>query len=63
MKDFKEKDPELTNMSPYFQRSFLADSVTSKYARGYRSKIFVFINATIDINQRIEMEIEEARKY
>lgn len=62
VKDFKNKDPELTMTGPYFQRSFLADSITNKYARGYRTKFFVFINAKIDINQRIDMEIEEVGK-
>ena len=63
VKDFKEKDPELIKTGPYFQSSFLADSITNKYAREYGTKIFVFINAKIDINQRIEMEIEETKKY
>ena len=63
VKDFKEKDPELTKTGAYFERSILADSITNIYARGYQTKIFVFVDAKIDINKRIEMEIEETKKY
>ncbi len=62
VKDFKEKDDELNKTSPYFLTSFLADSVANKYAREYRTKIFVFIEAKVDINHRLETEIEEAKK-
>ncbi len=63
VKDFKEKETELTRTGPYFQGSFMADSITNKFAREFRTKIFVFINAKIDINERIEMDIKEAKKY
>jgi hypothetical protein len=62
IKDFKENNMELHETRPFFQESFLADSITNKYAREYGTKIFVFIGAKTDINQRIEMEIEEAKK-
>ena len=63
VKDFKETDLELKETGPYFQKSFLADSISNKYSREYRTKIFVFIGAKVDINQRLEMEIEEAKKW
>ena len=63
VKDYKKNDDELNQTSPYFRTSFLADSVANKYSREYGSKIFVFIGAKVDINQRIEMEIGEAKKY
>lgn len=59
--DFDEADREFEEIGPYFQKSYLVDSITNKYAREYQTKIFVFLNAKVDINQRIEMEIEETK--
>lgn len=63
VKNAKQMDNELEETGPYFQHSFLADSISNKYAREYRTRILVFIKAKVDINSRIEMEIEEAKKY
>jgi hypothetical protein len=63
VKNYKEKDNELEETSPYFDSAILADSITNQYAREYRSMIFVFTKAKIDVNKRIKDEIEEAKNY
>lgn len=63
VKDYKENDTELIKTSPYFQESSLADSIANRYAREYQTKIFVFIGAKVDINKRIKLEIEKAKKF
>lgn len=57
------KNVELQETSPFFQKSFLADSITNQYAREYGAGIFVFTGAKIDINERIKAEIEEGKNY
>jgi hypothetical protein len=41
----------------------LANSITNKYAREYRTAIFAFIGAKIDIRERIRDEIVEKKNY
>jgi hypothetical protein len=43
--------------------SAIADSITNPNAREYRTTIFFFTGAKIDIRQRIKDEIVEERKY
>ena len=50
---------ELEKTSPYFNTSILADSITNIYAREEGTKIFVFIDAKIDMNERIKNELEK----
>ena len=63
IKNYKEKDNELKETSPYFNSSVVADSITNKYAREFRTTIFVFTGAKIDINKRIRNEIAEVKNY
>ena len=63
VKNAWERELELAETSPYFENSIIADSVTNKYAREYGTTIFSFINARIDVNARIKMEIEERKSY
>lgn len=63
VKNYKEKDDELIETSPYFEVSIVADSVTNPYAREYRTMIFAFIRAKVNINERIKQEIEETKNY
>lgn len=58
-----ERKKEWKATSPYFQQSIIADSVTNKYAREYGTTIFSFINAKIDINERIKKEVEEEKNF
>ena len=63
VKNFKEKDTELIETSPYFNAAFVADSITNPYAREYKTMIFAFTGAKVDVNKRIEKEIEETKNY
>ncbi|MNX17658.1 hypothetical protein D3C86_475400 [compost metagenome] len=61
VKDFEENDKEMKETSPYFESAVIGGQVTNKYARGYGATIFVFTNAKIDINKRLEQEINEEK--
>lgn len=57
-----ERERELSVTSPYFQTSAIADSIANPLAREYGTTIFVFTDANIDVNARIQEEIEEVKK-
>lgn len=63
IKNYREKDNELKETSPYFKSSILADSITNKYAREFKTMIFVFSGTKVDINKRIRNEIKEVKNY
>jgi len=63
VKNYKEKDNEYNETSPYFESAVLTDSITNQYAREYKTMLFVFTKAKIDINERIKSEIEEVKNY
>jgi ABC-type metal ion transport system substrate-binding protein len=63
IKNYKEKDNELKETSPFFNSSVVADSITNKYAREFKTMIFAFTGAKIDINKRIRNEITEVKNY
>ncbi|OIQ27060.1 MAG: glycosyl transferase [Bacteroidetes bacterium MedPE-SWsnd-G2] len=63
VKNYKEKDNEFSETGPYFESAVLADSITNQYAREYRTIIFAFTKAKIDVNERIKIEIEEVKNY
>jgi hypothetical protein len=63
VKNYQEKDNEIKETSPYFNFAVLADSITNQYAREYKTMIFSFTEAKIDVNKRIENEINETKKY
>lgn len=60
---YKEKDDEFKKTAPYFNSAVLADSISNKYAREYKTMIFVFTTAKVDVNRRIKSEIEEVKNY
>ncbi|PZU88058.1 MAG: glycosyl transferase [Chryseobacterium sp.] len=61
VKNASERNKELKETAPYFQKSQMSDSITNRFAREYGTTIFSFINAKIDINERIKKEIEEEK--
>jgi len=63
IKNAWEKENEWTETSPYFENACIADSITNKYAREYGTTIFSFMNAKIDINERIKKEVEEVKNF
>ena len=63
IKTFEAKDSEIKETSPFFEKSYVAGSVTNILAREFGTTIFVFEKAKIDINQRIRKEIDEEKNY
>lgn len=63
VKEYHENDNELAETSPYFNSYAVADSITNKNAREYKTTIFVFTDAKIDINKRIIKEIKESKRF
>lgn len=61
VKNHKEKDNEFQKTSPYFHHSLISDSITNRFSREYGTTVFTFINAKIDINERIKIEIDETK--
>ncbi|WP_146810616.1 glycosyltransferase family 39 protein [Empedobacter brevis] len=61
VKNAWERENEWRETSPYFQKAIIADSVTNQYSREYGTTIFSFIDAKIDINERIKKEVEEEK--
>lgn len=63
VKNYEENNTEFQKTGPFFQSSGIAGEVTNKYAREYKTTIYVFANAKININKRIEAEIKEEKNY
>jgi hypothetical protein len=63
IKEYDERDEdELAKTSPYFETAKLADSIANPDAREYRTRIFVFTGAKIDVSERIAQEIAKRKK-
>jgi len=54
---------ELADTGPYFEKATMADSITNPYAREYGTAIFSFVGSKININEVIQAEIEEKKKF
>ena len=63
VKENEEVSNEFKETSPYFESSSIAGEITNKYAREYKTTIFVFTGAKVNINKRIEQEIKEEKNY
>lgn len=61
VKEYDENNEELKETSPYFETATIGGQITNQYAREYGARIFVFTNAKIDINKRLEQEINEEK--
>jgi hypothetical protein len=61
VKEYHKNDDEMAETGPYFQTALVADSITNKNAREYKTTIFVFTGAKIDINKRIVEEISKEK--
>ncbi|RNL68040.1 glycosyl transferase [Sinomicrobium pectinilyticum] len=58
-----EREHELMETSPYFEHSIISDSVTNKYAREFGTTIFIFQGSKVDINKRIEAELNRIKNH
>ena len=63
IKDHSDKEDEFKETSPYFDTAVMADSITNPYAREFKTRIYVFTGAKIDVNEQIKSEIEEVKNY
>lgn len=63
VKEYEENNPEFQETSPYFRSAIIGGTITNKYAREYRTTIFVFANSKININERIRAEIKEVKNH
>ncbi len=61
VKEYNGADTELQETSPFFHMSKLVDSVGDTNSREYRTKIFAFSGAKIDIRKRIVKELIKAQ--
>lgn len=61
VKELESKGNEFRETSPYFEKSYVAGSITNTLAREYGTTIFVFEKAKIDITQRIKKEINDEK--
>ena len=61
VKEFEESIDEVETTGPLFNSFSIAGSITNPLAREYKTAIFVFRKAKIDINQRLKIEIEEEK--
>lgn len=62
VKEFQDTMDEFVKTSPFFRRSYVADSLTNSLAREYRTTIYVFLEPKIDVNLRLKAEIEQEKK-
>ncbi|TPE42390.1 ArnT family glycosyltransferase [Pontibacter mangrovi] len=63
VKSNSDRDSELDETSPYFHIAFLSDSITNPFSREYQTSIYTFIGAKVNINKRIQEEIDETKNY
>lgn len=63
IKNYEENATEVQETGPFFQSSVIAGEITNKYAREYKTTIYAFTDAKIDIKKRIEDEIKETKNY
>lgn len=63
IKAFDSEGDELEETGPFFNKSYMAGSITNSFAREYGTTIFVFEKASTDINERIRKEISEVKSY
>lgn len=63
VKEFEENEDELKETSPFFETSILADSITNPLAREYKTRIFVFTKAKININKRLKAEVNNIKNF
>jgi hypothetical protein len=63
VKEYEENSGELAETSPYFQHSQIAGEISNRFAREYKTTIFLFTAAKIDITKRLEQEIKNEKDY
>lgn len=59
----EDVEREWEEISPFFGKSVMADSITNPYAREKGTTIISFINARGNVNEKIERELEEEKSF
>jgi len=59
VKTLESVDTELNETSAFFETAYIAGSISNTYAREYGTTVFVFIKSKVNINKRIELEINQ----
>lgn len=57
IKNAGNRAEEMAETLPFFESGMLADSIANPFAREFKTDIFVFRNARINVNERIKEEI------
>ncbi|MEO8535125.1 MAG: glycosyltransferase family 39 protein [Flavobacterium sp.] len=63
VKEYDKENKEFKETSPYFETSFVSGEITNPYSREYKTTLFVFTAAKVNINKRMEQEIKEEKNY
>ncbi|MEZ4900773.1 MAG: glycosyltransferase family 39 protein [Spirosomataceae bacterium] len=63
VKERKERNDEWMKTSPFFEKAVIADSITNPFAREYGTTIFVFSKPKINVNKRLQEEIDRKRVH
>lgn len=63
VKDYEKDSDELKETGPHFNNAKISGEITNQYAREYGTTIFVFTDAKVNINKRIESEIKSTKDY
>lgn len=61
VKERSERSAEIRETTPFFETGMVADSITNSFSREYGTVIFVFTHARIDLNKRLQVEVNEER--
>lgn len=63
IKDYEKDSDELKETGPHFSTAKNSGEVTNQYSREYGTTIFVFMDAKVNINKKIEGEIKAEKDY
>ena len=59
IKNAWEKENEILETGPYFEEALLSDSIANPYARESGTGILSFYHTSVNVRERLELEIEE----
>ncbi|MCZ6914452.1 MAG: hypothetical protein O7C59_08400, partial [Rickettsia endosymbiont of Ixodes persulcatus] len=62
IREWDDEDPQRKKERPFFARITKIGEVKNKFSREYGASVFLLEDANIDVNSRIESEIEEEKK-
>ncbi|SDL70375.1 Dolichyl-phosphate-mannose-protein mannosyltransferase [Salinimicrobium catena] len=63
VKIYTEEEEELNTVGPFFDSAELADSIENPFSREYRTRIFVFSGARVDLNEKVKEFLQKEPAY